>query len=239
MVSSRPLLEPAAHGQAPQEFPRRRAARTRAAGRAAADRRLRILERLTTRLSVAHIAREEGLTVTRIRQILAVMQESREIDPPAGFVQIELARLSEAMIVARTMTRSAMCSRRTIDQADGRTRPLSWLRQAARFASRGRFAAAEHSRGARRIAGAFGSHDENFPGYKALKSHEMEKESVGWSIGRSESAIGADGGSSGRPLHDYSERLDRDSPPIIARSSCDEAIQRQRDAVYDPRLALQ
>ncbi len=29
--------------------------------------------------------------------------------------------------------------------------------------------------------GADGSRGENFPGYKALKSHEMEKESTGWS----------------------------------------------------------
>src|SRR6202041_1129635 len=71
--------------------------------RATADRRLRILERLMTGLTVAHTAREEGLTVTRMRQILAAMLESREIDPPAGFVQLQIARLSEAMIVARTM----------------------------------------------------------------------------------------------------------------------------------------
>jgi hypothetical protein len=78
-------------------------ARRVAPRRATADRRLRILERLTTGLTVSHIAREEGLTVTRIRQILADMLDSREIDPPAGFVQIQIARLSEAMIVARTM----------------------------------------------------------------------------------------------------------------------------------------
>ena len=78
-------------------------ARRVAPRRATADRRLRILERLTTGLTVAHIAREEGVTVTRIRQILAAMLESREIDPPAGFVQLQIARLSEAMIVARTM----------------------------------------------------------------------------------------------------------------------------------------
>ena len=83
---------------APPEPARRVAPR-----RATADRRLRILERLTTGLTVAHIARVEGLTVTRIRQIIAAMLESREIDPPAGFVQIQIARLSEAMIVARTM----------------------------------------------------------------------------------------------------------------------------------------
>ena len=44
---------------------------------------------------MADIAREEGLTVTRIRQILAALLESREIDPPAGFVQLQIARLSE------------------------------------------------------------------------------------------------------------------------------------------------
>src|SRR5271156_1993966 len=54
-------------------------------------------------LTVAHIAREEGLSVQRIRRIIAEMLESREIDPPAGFVQLQIARLSEAMIVARTM----------------------------------------------------------------------------------------------------------------------------------------
>ena len=71
--------------------------------RKTADRRLRILERLTTGLSVAHIARAEQLSVQRMRQIIAEMLASREIDPPAGFVQFQIARLSEAMIVARTM----------------------------------------------------------------------------------------------------------------------------------------
>jgi hypothetical protein len=71
--------------------------------RATAERRLRILERLTTGLTVAHIARVEGLSVRRIRRIIQEMLASREIDPPAGFVQLQIARLSEAMIVARAM----------------------------------------------------------------------------------------------------------------------------------------
>ncbi|HEY3719397.1 MAG TPA: hypothetical protein VGL41_04575 [Roseiarcus sp.] len=71
--------------------------------RTSAERRLRILERLTSGLTVAHIARIENLTVHRIRQIIAGMLEKRELDPPAGFVQLQIARLSEAMIVARTM----------------------------------------------------------------------------------------------------------------------------------------
>ena len=150
-----------------------------------ADRRLRNLERLTTGLTVAHVAREERLTVTRIRQILVDMLESREIDPPAGFVQIQIARLSEAMIVARTMTRRAMCGDGSIDQADARTRPLSRLRQAAGCASRTLAAPAPGRAATTPVAGAEfgadGSRDENFPGYKALKFHEMEKKSVDWS----------------------------------------------------------
>jgi hypothetical protein len=71
--------------------------------RKTAARRLRILERLTNGLSVAHIARAEPLTALRVRQIIAEMLANREIDPPAGFVQFQIARLSEAMIVARAM----------------------------------------------------------------------------------------------------------------------------------------
>jgi hypothetical protein len=61
------------------------------------------LERLTTGLSVVHIARVEKLTVRRVQQIIAAMLESREIDPPAGFVQLQVHRLSAAMIVSHTM----------------------------------------------------------------------------------------------------------------------------------------
>jgi hypothetical protein len=71
--------------------------------RGTANRRLRILERPTSGLSVAHIARVENLTVRRVRQVIAEMLEAREVDPPAGFVQLQIARLSEAMIVTRTM----------------------------------------------------------------------------------------------------------------------------------------
>ena len=90
---------------------RRETPAQRVAPRATADRRLCILERLTTGLTVQHIARVEGLSVRRIRRIIQEMLASREIDPPAGFVQIQIARLSDAMIVAHTMTRRAMCGR--------------------------------------------------------------------------------------------------------------------------------
>jgi hypothetical protein len=48
-----------------------------------------MLERLTSGLSVAHIARVEKLTVRRVQQIIAAMLESREIDPRAGFVPLQ------------------------------------------------------------------------------------------------------------------------------------------------------
>ena len=70
--------------------------------RGTADRWLRILERLTSGLTVAHIARVENLTVRRVRQVIAEMPDAREVDPPAGFVRLQIVRLSEAMIVART-----------------------------------------------------------------------------------------------------------------------------------------
>jgi hypothetical protein len=68
--------------------------------RKTADRRLRILERLTNELSVADIARARPPWVWRI---IAEMLPNREIDPPAGFVQFQIARLSEAIIIARAM----------------------------------------------------------------------------------------------------------------------------------------
>ena len=77
-------------------------ARRGAARRATAERKLRILERLTAGVSVGHIARVENITVRRARQIIAEMLARREVDPPAGFVQLQIARLSDAMVVAHT-----------------------------------------------------------------------------------------------------------------------------------------
>jgi hypothetical protein len=96
------MSEPSTNSR-PREAPAAEAATRIAPRRKTADQRLRIQERLTMGLTVAHIARVEQLTVRRVRQIIAEMLASREIDPPAGFVQFQIARLSEAMIVARTM----------------------------------------------------------------------------------------------------------------------------------------
>jgi hypothetical protein len=75
----------------------------RSAGRrATAERKLRILERLTAGVSVGRIAHVENLTARRVRQIIAEMLAKREVDPPAGFVQLQIARLGDAMVVAHT-----------------------------------------------------------------------------------------------------------------------------------------
>jgi hypothetical protein len=83
-----------------REAPAAEAAARIASRRKTADQRLRILERLTMGLSVAHRARAEQLTARRAPQIIAEMLARRETDPPAGFAQFEIARLSKAMIVA-------------------------------------------------------------------------------------------------------------------------------------------
>ncbi len=75
------------------------------ARRATAERKLRILERLTMGASVANSARVEKVTIRRVRQIIAEMLARREVDPPAGFVQLQIARLGDAMVVAHTMMR--------------------------------------------------------------------------------------------------------------------------------------
>jgi hypothetical protein len=70
--------------------------------RATASRQLRILERLTAGASVAEIAGAEGLTIRRVRQIIAEALASREVDPAAGFAQLQIARLGDAMRIAHT-----------------------------------------------------------------------------------------------------------------------------------------
>ena len=68
--------------------------------RATAERQLRILERLTAGASVAQIALAEDVTARRVRQIIAEMLASRAVDPPDGFVPLQIARLGDAMRIA-------------------------------------------------------------------------------------------------------------------------------------------
>lgn len=99
MSKPRPPSRTADPVQPPPPPPPRRTAMRRKT----AERKLRILERLTAGVSVAHIARTEDLTIRRVRQIIAEMLAKREVDPPAGFVQLQIARLGDAMQVAHTL----------------------------------------------------------------------------------------------------------------------------------------
>ena len=51
-------------------------------------------------MPIAEIALQEGLSVRRAREIVQQILERREVDPPAGFVQLQIGRLSDAMMVA-------------------------------------------------------------------------------------------------------------------------------------------
>ena len=111
-----------------REAPAAEAAARIAPRRKTADQRLRILERLTMGLTVAHIARVEQLTARRAPQIIAEMLARREIDPPAGFAQFA-DRAAERSDDRRASDDGGQSpGDGSIDQADERTRPLSRLR---------------------------------------------------------------------------------------------------------------
>jgi hypothetical protein len=71
--------------------------------RKTAEQRLRIQERLTMGLTVAHIAQVEQLDgAAGAADHRGDARQPRDRSAP-GFVQLQIARLSEAMIVARTI----------------------------------------------------------------------------------------------------------------------------------------
>jgi hypothetical protein len=70
------------------------------ARRANAERKLRVFNLLKAGVPVAEIALQEGLSPRRARAMIQATLERREIDPPAGFVQLQIGRLSDAMMVA-------------------------------------------------------------------------------------------------------------------------------------------
>ena len=67
---------------------------------AKATRDVRLLNLLKSGVPIAEIALQEGLSVRRARECVQEMLERREIDPPAGFAQLQIGRLSDAMMVA-------------------------------------------------------------------------------------------------------------------------------------------
>jgi hypothetical protein len=70
--------------------------------RATAERKPRNLERRTAGVSVAHIEHVEKIAIRRVRRTVADVLAKREVDPRAGFVQLQIPRLGDAMVVAHT-----------------------------------------------------------------------------------------------------------------------------------------
>jgi hypothetical protein len=70
------------------------------ARQAKAERNVRQFNLLKSGVPIAEIALQEGLSVRRARELVQEMLERREVDPPAGFAQLQIGRLSDAMMVA-------------------------------------------------------------------------------------------------------------------------------------------
>lgn len=71
-----------------------------AARQAKAARNVKVFNLLKAGVPIAEIALQEGLSLRRAREIVRETLERREIDPSAGFVQLQIGRLGDAMMVA-------------------------------------------------------------------------------------------------------------------------------------------
>jgi hypothetical protein len=74
--------------------------RHRATKREMTKRDLRLIERLAAGVTIEEIAASEGITVQWARERKAAILAKRVLDPPHDFVQLQIRRLSEAMLVA-------------------------------------------------------------------------------------------------------------------------------------------
>jgi hypothetical protein len=94
-----PAPEPAPAPTDPRAASRRRK-KLRAGRKEAALRRERILERLVEGGSYLAIASEENCSVQWVRRIVAEALSARDIDPPAHFARLQIARLNHALSIA-------------------------------------------------------------------------------------------------------------------------------------------
>ncbi len=74
--------------------------RRRATKRELAQRDLRLIEKLTAGVTIEEIAASEGISVKWARERKAAILGERAIDTPHEFIQLQIRRLSEAMLVA-------------------------------------------------------------------------------------------------------------------------------------------
>ena len=77
-----------------------RSKRRRATKREQAKRDLRLIEQLAAGVAVDEIAASEGISPQWVRERKAAILARRAIDPPHEFIQLQIRRLSEAMLIA-------------------------------------------------------------------------------------------------------------------------------------------
>jgi hypothetical protein len=83
-----------------EETPNAKPRRPRATKRELAMRDLRFLEKLAAGVTIEEIAASEGISCKWARERKAAILANRAIDPPHEFIQLQIRRLSEAMLVA-------------------------------------------------------------------------------------------------------------------------------------------
>ncbi len=74
--------------------------RPRATKRELAQRDLRLIEKLAAGVTIEEIAASEGISCKWARERKAAILAERAIDPPHEFIQLQIRRLNEAMLVA-------------------------------------------------------------------------------------------------------------------------------------------
>jgi hypothetical protein len=77
-----------------------KAKRRRATKRELAKRDLRFIEKLAAGVTIEELAASEGISPQWARERKAAILAQRAIDPPHEFIQLQIRRLSEAMLVA-------------------------------------------------------------------------------------------------------------------------------------------
>jgi hypothetical protein len=94
-----PLSKKAATPEPEPKHPNTRASRLEAR-RARAERDLRLFNLLKAGVPVAEVALQEGLSLKHTRALIREALARRALDPPAGFAQLQIGRLSDALMVA-------------------------------------------------------------------------------------------------------------------------------------------
>ena len=80
--------------------PKAKPKRPRATKRELAQRDLRLIEKLAAGVTIEEIAASEGISVQWARERKAAILAERSLDRPHEFIQLQIRRLNEAMLVA-------------------------------------------------------------------------------------------------------------------------------------------